>query len=466
MAANWRRGRNQLKQGGPSMSLSRRDMHRLVAGATIGLPQFGFGSHVLAQADAATKEAGPMEPLGGQPPAGTKPSTTDFDYQIKHQRAFEAILWCLPAVAIYRFRAAAFDNLGCKDNDIIAYSSTATPKLEAITANSTTPYITAFCNLQRGPTVLEVPAAGPDGSLYGQVVDAWQFTISDIGPSGLDAGKGAKILFTPPGYSGSIPEGYLHVASPNFRIAFALRSVPAQGKTAKDAYAYAQRLRMYFFSEAGNPPKQKFIDPINDRYPTLPFYDERHFDDIHAIVSVEPVRPEDRLMVGMLASLGIRNKGFTFSYDDSIDIDARAAEYFWCTYMPKILGDSPATQYLMALADKNGKKLEAGKLYKVSIPADMPVRQFWALTVYDRATNAFIYTKEGRTTLSSYDLPKMKKNADGGVTLYVGPAAPAGLETNWIPTRGKRPLPAVRFYGPTEALNQKTLKMPDFEPAG
>jgi hypothetical protein len=28
----------------------------------------------------------------------------------------------------------------------------------------------------------------------------------------------------------------------------------------------------------------------------------------------------------------------------------------------------------------------------------------------------------------------MKKNADGGVTIYVGPKAPQWLESNWIPT--------------------------------
>jgi hypothetical protein len=146
-----------------------------------------------------------------------------------------------------------------------------------------------------------------------------------------------------------------------------------------------------------------------------------------------------------------------------IDELGRAAEYFWCTYMPKVLSDNPATQYMMAMADKDGKLLEAGKLYKLDVPAEMPVKQFWALTVYDRATMAFIYSDLNRTTLSSYDLDKMKKNADGGVTIYVGPKPPKGLETNWVPTAGKRPLPAMRFYGGTDALNDKTFKMPDFE---
>jgi len=92
----------------------------------------------------------------------------------------------------------------------------------------------------------------------------------------------------------------------------------------------------------------------------------------------------------------------------------------------------------------------------------MPVKQFWALTVHDRATMAFIYSNSERTTLSSYDVDKMKRNDDGGVTIYVGPKPPSGLETNWIPTAGKRPLPAMRFYGPTEAFNNKSFKLSDF----
>ncbi|MGF6396232.1 DUF1214 domain-containing protein [Pseudomonas plecoglossicida] len=131
--------------------------------------------------------------------------------------------------------------------------------------------------------------------------------------------------------------------------------------------------------------------------------------------------------------------------------------------MPKELSNSPATQYLMAMADKNGKPLEAGKPYKIDVPANMPVKQFWALTVYNRDTMAFIYSDTNRTTLSSYDLDAMKKNADGGVTIYIGPKAPVGQESNWIPTAGKRPLPAMRFYGDTEALNDKSFKLSDFE---
>jgi hypothetical protein len=101
----------------------------------------------------------PMEPLGGQPPPGSAPSVKDFDYQIKYQRAFEAVLWNMPAISIYCFRRAAFEDLGPKDNDIIAYSAPATPRLEAITANSTTPYITGHSSSGAEALAAKVPGA-------------------------------------------------------------------------------------------------------------------------------------------------------------------------------------------------------------------------------------------------------------------------------------------------------------------
>src|SRR5262245_19096811 len=346
---------------------------------------------VHAQQSPTTAGAGqPNEPMGGQPPPGSSPSIKDWEYEIKRHRAFEAVLWNMPAVAIYSLRRAAFDELGMKDNDIITYSGTGTPKLEAITANSSTPYIAAYTDLRKGPVVLEVPAAGPDGSLYGQVIDAWQLTIADVGPSGLDKGKGGKYLFVPPGYKDAVSDGYLRVDSPSYRIAFAFRSIRQEGKTAADAYNYSKKLRMYYLSEAADPPQQKFVDPLDKRYPTLPFYDERHFQDMADIMTVEPVREQDKVMQGMLASIGIergkpfnpdektkrvlqqaaidawfylqywfdhmpadkfywpdrhyasllmtdKNHEFKFIYDDRIDLDGRAAEYFWCTYMPKHL---------------------------------------------------------------------------------------------------------------------------------
>jgi hypothetical protein len=115
----------------------------------------------------------------------------------------------------------------------------------------------------------------------------------------------------------------------------------------------------------------------------------------------------------------------------------------------------------MGLADSHGRPLAAGKNYRLRVPKDMPVRQFWSLIVYDTATWAFIYNPIERVGLSAYDLATMKANADGSIDIYFGPRAPAGFESNWIPTQGKRPVPVMRLYGPDEAFWNKSFRLPD-----
>ena len=471
---------------------------------------------VFTQALAQTQ----TEPLGGQPAPGSKPSVDDLAAQVAYQRAFEAVVWAAPAVAIYRMRAGAFSALGAEDNTIFACSLPATPKIEILTANNAVPYVGAYTDLRKGPVVLEVPAKTDKALLYGQVVDAWQTSIADVGPIGMDKGNGGKYLFLPPGYKGAIPAGYLTVKSTSYRLAFAFRSVHSPGATDADSYAYSKTLKMYYLSQAANPPQQKFIDPSlpsSPRYPTLPFYDIRYLNDVYDIVTVEPVNPRDKVMMGMLASLGIEagkpfnpqgtlkaamergvvdayfyleeeaykiysanlfwpnrhwsntfqpdsTGGFGYVTDDAILLDARGMQFFIGTYYPeKFVWGKAATTYIGAIADSNGNRLDPGKNYRLRVPKDVPAKEFWSVTVYDMATWAFIYSPLERPGLSSFDKSKMKVNADGSVDLYIGPTAPAGLESNWIPTQGKRPYPIFRFYGPDTAFWDKTFVLPDFE---
>ena len=455
------------------------------------------------------------EPLGGKPPAGVASSMEDYDYRLKYQRAFEVATWAMPAVGIYGFRRAT-EAVGGDDNTILAWSKVAGPNAELLTANDTTPYILAMSDLRRGPVVLEVPAAADKTLLYGQIVDMWQFAIADVGPVGVDGGKGGKYLFLPPGYDGNVPQGYYVLKSPSNRIYLAFRSVrkPGTGATLADAYAYSRRLRMYYLND---PRPTRFIDPSDMRFPSLPVYDESLFQDIHDIFDGEPVKAQDKIMMGYLSYLGIekgrpfspdettkramrqaaadfyyymqhrltyqkkemyywpdrhwqdvltpdRNGLFSFVYDDMIDLDARAERYFFATYYPRKYYEKPANIYLFTKMDRDGKPLEAGRNYRLTIPPDMPVSQFWSLIIYDGETWAFIYTPEKKVGISSYDMDVLKKNPDGSVTLYFGPTAPEGLESNWIPTGGRSPAPALRFYGAQAPIIHRSFVMPDVEP--
>jgi hypothetical protein len=76
----------------------------------------------------------------------------------------------------------------------------------------------------------------------------------------------------------------------------------------------------------------------------------------------------------------------------------------------------------------------------------------------------------GLIDFSSPQLPSNKKivpgshgNPDESVDIYFGPEPPKGLESNWIPTEGKRPMPCMRIYGGEEAYWNKSFKLPDVE---
>ena len=104
-----------------------------------------------------------------------------------------------------------------------------------------------------------------------------------------------------------------------------------------------------------------------------------------------------------------------------------------------------------------------GKTYRIRVPRDVPARQFWSVTVYDHATWAFIKNSLDRAGLGSLDKSRMKLNADGSVDVYLGPVAPTGTESNWIPTMDKTPYVWPRLYGPDEAFWHKSFVMPDVE---
>ena len=75
----------------------------------------------------ATHKQNETEPLGGQPAPGSKQSVPDLDAQVAYQRAFEAVVWAIPAVSIYRLRAGAVAAFGAEDNDILLWSRPCTP---------------------------------------------------------------------------------------------------------------------------------------------------------------------------------------------------------------------------------------------------------------------------------------------------------------------------------------------------
>jgi len=275
----------------------------------------------------------------------------------------------------------------------------------------------------------------------------------------------------------------------SYEYGFAFRPILKNGATDADAAAYAQTLKIYYLKDAANPPATKYLDATPSGYDCLPYYDHTFFEDINEVIQDNPIRQQDKVMVSLLKTLGIEKgkafapneeqkramaeglalafdsmqsffttegqsmvplwkgkaqwqvwnfapgqpqAGFPYETEDSVLVDERAGgSYFWITYLPKYLGGG--TFYLTSLRDSDGNLFNGKDTYKLNVPKDTPVKNFWSAIAYSMKTKGFIRDAE-RVGLSSRNTDTMKMNENGSYDIYFSPNAPKGHEENWIPT--------------------------------
>ena len=455
----------------------------------------------------------------------TKPQPTevnntpvDIEYQIMVQRASQSAIWAMPAVALIDFVKATRRDLGGNLNDVVYLTKPLNSTHGFLTANDVTAYGWGSISLADGPMIIEVPAATDKVSYFGSILNAWQQPIEDIGPAGADKGKGGKYLIVPPGYTDPIPnkENYIVLYSDTNQLGFSFRPRLYNGATDKDAGDYAQTINIYKLSQESNPPATTYLDATNKPYGGLPVYDYTFFQDINDVIQANPIRTQDKAMVGVLKSLGIEKGqdfnptekqkkamqegldlaydymtylfttpgkviiplwegknnwyawnftkgqpqlGFPYETENEILVDGRAGAYFYITYLPKYLGGG--TFYLTGFRDSKGEMYNGKDTYKLNVPADTPVKDFWSVIVYSMETKGFIYDAE-KVGLSSRQKDIMQANEDGSYDIYFGPKAPEGKESNWIPT-GEDFFLLFRLYGPTTKDFYKTWSLGDLE---
>jgi len=443
-------------------------------------------------------------------------SAEDLAKATVHRRAVDAIIWGQPIVSFDAMRQAYFRDGKAKYNDIIWWPRNSGWKNQSLTVNTSVRYIYFFFNTKEdGPVVLDLPGGVDGASFFGTIDDAWFVPLVDIGLSGEDKGKGGKYLVLPPDYKGDVPAGYMPVRPRTHNTYTLLRSIlkSASEDDVRKGDALVKKIRIYPLSKASAPPEQRLIDMTDVLYDALVRYDETFFVSLSRMLNEEPVHPLDLQMMGMLLPLGIeKDKDFRpgetlkaelksageeahawlvdalprsaterlwpgsrwvlpgpplaaktlFKYEvpGFFDVDARGI------LMASLFGPTASlgkgSFYLGSYVDSQDRPLSGENTYRLHVPPNVPVREFWALTVYDKQTAA-LFRDSTRLTVGSLD-PKLRKNADGSVDLYIGPSAPSGWESNWLYTpRGKGWWPWFRFYGPEDSLFEKKWKLPDFE---
>jgi len=399
-------------------------------------------------------------------------------------------------------------------NKIALFGGLMNSKTLVVTANTSTMYAYAGTDLGNdGPTVIEIPPG-----MLGFLDDAWQRFVGNMGVTGPDKGQGGKYLVLPPGYTGEVPSGYFVLKPSTNRNFLFLRGSIAKGLEAA-ANNLKSGLKIYPLKDAAKPAPTEFVEMTDKAFNTVFPNDLQYFEILNAMIQREPIDAIGPEVRGTLATIGIvkgkpfapdarmkkllteagmignatsraityqpridgvyiypdtksswstayANHNTSFEADGTMGLDARVLFYFNAGGVTPAMATSHVGQgsdYALGTLDADKKPFDGSKTYKVHLPPNVPVNDFWAFTMYDTQTRSMLQTSQPFPTVGS-QTEGVKKNADGSYDIYFGPKAPAGKEGNWLATiPGKSWFTILRMYGPLEPWINKTWRPSEVE---
>jgi hypothetical protein len=356
-------------------------------------------------------------------PPATNLTVQDINSRLVHRRAFEAVVWGMPAANYQLMYQEMVDKVKGGHNQVLYWSRLLDWRNQTLTPNPDVIYLMPFFNTQdAGPVVLEIPPAD-NGLFNGSIMNFWQAAIADVGPGGIDKGAGGKYAFLPPGYDRSkLPAGFIPMPSDTYRGYALLRSVLKSGSPADvaTALAYSKRIKLYPLSQVNNPPATTFVDAADVVFDSTIPYDMRFFRALNDIIQAEPWLERDKAMIDILKTVGIE-RGKPFSPDantqrilneaiqeahlwldggidklspfypgahwffpiteemarnvqsfwqtpDSFPVDARGMAYSLAFFSGKHVGENQ--YYVMTTSDREGRPLQGNASYRVRVPAN------------------------------------------------------------------------------------------------
>ncbi|MFO1060980.1 MAG: DUF1254 domain-containing protein [Dongiaceae bacterium] len=391
--------------------------------------------------------------------------------------ACEAYIYGFPLVDSYRINHAYFVDRGSSEfkapwNEIASIARVFTPEDKAIqTPNSDTPYSFAGLDLRAEPMVLTIPPIETGRYFSVQLLDAYTHNFDYIG-SRTTGNGGGRYLIAGPGWAGEAPVGVDKVFRSETEICFAFYRTqlldPADLDKVKAIQAQYRVTPLSAFTGAPPPPAPPALDFVKP----LPVEEQRtspaFFGVLSFVLGYCPVHPSEREFRDRLARLGIgggsgfdparwpaevlqavrdgmsdawaRFAAFKASDIDTLKVTAGdvfgTRAYLQNRYLHRMAGavlgiygnSKEEALYPLYLVDAEGAQPDASKKsYALRFAADQlpPVDFFWSLTLYELPSSLLCANALDRYLINSPMLPKLKRDADGGVTIRSSTPRPA-----------------------------------------
>ncbi|WP_235911868.1 DUF1254 domain-containing protein [Mesorhizobium xinjiangense] len=170
-------------------------------------------------------------------------------------RGVEAFLNAIPGASIEAFRIGLASQGADNNQSILVFEDLMDSHSLFLTGNTESIYNLMWLDTKAGPLVVETPP-----NILGFIDSHWFEYVGDVGNAGSDKGKGGKYLLLPPGYDGTVPDGYFVMRSPTYGNLLFYRGFLEDGSTRTAVENTRKYLKVYNLSEADNPPPMKFVN--------------------------------------------------------------------------------------------------------------------------------------------------------------------------------------------------------------
>ena len=403
--------------------------------------------------------------------------------------ARDAVIWGFPLVDSYRVQYSYFVDRGGAEykaswNTLVNTARVYTPDDKAVqTPNSDTPYSFVGADLRAEPLVITVPAIDKGRYYSIQFVDMYTFNFAYVGSRATGNGAGSFLL-AGPDWNGTKPANVKSVIHSETEFAFLLIRTqlfnPGDIDNVKRIQAgyKVQTLSQFLGRPAPAPaPTINFPKPLtaDAERTSLDFFSVLNF-----VLQFCPTNPAEAALRARFAKIGINagkkfdpgalTPGMRQAYQDGMADAWKAFAEFKTTQLDTGLrssADSFGTRaflkdhyidrmagavlgiygnskdeaiYPVYFVDADKQKLDGTRRYAMHFaPGQLPpVNAFWSLTMYQLPASLLYANALNRYLINSPMLQNLKRDADGGLTLYVQHDSPGADKESQLAARARR----------------------------